>query len=317
MTRRIRHTLIPGLEPGAVSWDPREGKRFSLLDLTERITHVDDSTQDEIDLAALASTDGGGLPGASAYDVAVTNGFVGTEAEWLASLVGPPGNAGAQGPEGPQGPPGAAGAPGAPGDAGPQGIQGIQGIPGNDGAPGAKGDQGDPGVGVPVGGTTGQVLAKASATNYDTAWADPGAGGGTPVTEIPWHADASANFALTNSPLAERFALNQPTRVIKFMPLAGFTQVRLVGVLAVQGYTSGTPKCRVVYKTGAYSSTLGNYADIGVSEVSVSLIGTGAKDTGWINLAEAAKADIWIGITELGGDGVADPAWGNLHLLFK
>lgn len=31
--------------------------------------------------------------GASAYDVAVTNGFVGTEAEWLASLVGPPGAA--------------------------------------------------------------------------------------------------------------------------------------------------------------------------------------------------------------------------------
>ena len=38
-----------------------------------------------------------GIPGASgssAYQVAVTNGFVGTEAEWLASLQGNPGNTG-------------------------------------------------------------------------------------------------------------------------------------------------------------------------------------------------------------------------------
>lgn len=43
-----------------------------------------------------------GINGASAYQVAVTNGFVGTEAQWLASLVG------AQGAQGPQGPAGTA-----------------------------------------------------------------------------------------------------------------------------------------------------------------------------------------------------------------
>jgi hypothetical protein len=47
-----------------------------------------------------------GINGASAYQVAVTNGFVGTEAQWLASLVGAQGAQGAQGPEGPQGPAG-------------------------------------------------------------------------------------------------------------------------------------------------------------------------------------------------------------------
>ena len=36
-----------------------------------------------------------GADGDTAYEVAVTNGFQGTEAEWLASLVGP------QGPQGP------------------------------------------------------------------------------------------------------------------------------------------------------------------------------------------------------------------------
>lgn len=34
------------------------------------------------------------------------------------------------------------------------------------------------GVGVPAGGTTGQVLTKASGTNYDTAWTTPSGGSG-------------------------------------------------------------------------------------------------------------------------------------------
>lgn len=44
-----------------------------------------------------------GPPGDSAYQVAVKNGFVGTEAQWLESLKGPEGP---EGPEGPQGPAG-------------------------------------------------------------------------------------------------------------------------------------------------------------------------------------------------------------------
>ncbi|MFF0630394.1 collagen-like protein [Streptomyces sp. NPDC004296] len=50
-----------------------------------------------------------GPAGASAYEVAVADGFSGTPADWLASLVGP---RGATGPQGPQGPVGAPGAPG-------------------------------------------------------------------------------------------------------------------------------------------------------------------------------------------------------------
>lgn len=47
--------------------------------------------------------------GLSAYEVAVLNGFVGTEVEWLASLVG---ETGAQGPAGADGAPGTPGADG-------------------------------------------------------------------------------------------------------------------------------------------------------------------------------------------------------------
>lgn len=46
------------------------------------------------------------------------------------------------------------------------------------GPEGPEGPQGDPGEGVPVGGTTGQVLAKASGTDYDTEWVAPPSGAG-------------------------------------------------------------------------------------------------------------------------------------------
>jgi hypothetical protein len=44
---------------------------------------------------------------------------------------------------------------------------------------GALGPQGPAGVGVPPGGTTNQVLAKASDADYDTAWVTGGGGGGS------------------------------------------------------------------------------------------------------------------------------------------
>jgi len=72
---------------------------------------------------------------------------------------------------------------------------GVQGVKGDTGATGAKGDKGDTGatgatgeagtngtngtngVGVPAGGTNGQVLAKINATDYNTQWVTPSGGG--------------------------------------------------------------------------------------------------------------------------------------------
>jgi hypothetical protein len=90
---------------------------------------------------------------------------------------GPTGPAGADGAPGVDG---ADGAPGAPGAQGPQGPQGPAGVDGADGAPGAPGADG---VGVPAGGTTGQVLAKASGGDFDTGWTDPSGGGITDGTK--------------------------------------------------------------------------------------------------------------------------------------
>jgi collagen type I alpha len=71
---------------------------------------------------------------------------------------------GVQGPQGIQGTTGAQGPQGATGSQGPQGTTGAQGPQGNTGATGQ---------GVPVGGSTNQILRKTSATDYATAWASP------------------------------------------------------------------------------------------------------------------------------------------------
>lgn len=76
-------------------------------------------------------------------------------------------NGGSVGPQGPDGP------------QGPQGLQGIQGAQGAQGIQGPEGPQGQTGAngqGVPAGGTTGQVLSKVSATNFDTQWSTPSGG---------------------------------------------------------------------------------------------------------------------------------------------
>lgn len=95
-----------------------------------------------------------GADGASAYEIAVSNGFVGTEAQWLASLEGADGADGATGPagvDGAVGPTGPIGPEGPEGPEGPQGIQGIQGVAGSTGPAGPKGDTGDTGAQGPAG----------------------------------------------------------------------------------------------------------------------------------------------------------------------
>lgn len=58
---------------------------------------------------------------ATAYAIAVKNGFEGTEEEWLTSLKGEKGDMGEVGPQGPQG---------EPGEQGPQGEAGATGAAG-------------------------------------------------------------------------------------------------------------------------------------------------------------------------------------------
>jgi hypothetical protein len=123
-----------------------------------------------------------GVDGASAYELAVQGGFVGTLTQWLASLKGAKGDTGNAG---------APGSPGAAGSAGAAGLSAYQvavanGYPGTQaqwlaslvgpaGANGTNGSNGAPGVGVPTGGAVGQSLLKTGAGDYATGWGSPAA----------------------------------------------------------------------------------------------------------------------------------------------
>jgi len=101
-----------------------------------------------------------GQRGKSAYEIAVDEGYEGTEAEWLASLVGPKGDIGPTGIPGLVGPTGAqgetgnigpTGLPGAIGPTGPRGMTGSIGPTGKVGPTGPIGPAGPQGIQGPTG----------------------------------------------------------------------------------------------------------------------------------------------------------------------
>lgn len=69
----------------------------------------------------------------------------------------------------------------------------------SDGANGQDGTDGQDGVGVPAGGTAGQVLAKASGTDYDTEWTTPAPGG---VTDVQVNGTSVVSNGVANVPVA-------------------------------------------------------------------------------------------------------------------
>ena len=128
--------------------------------VTTTLVKTDDIIQTTNNTAASSTTTGalvvaGGVGiGGSLYAGNIyTNGQ-------LVNAVGPQGPQGVTGPQGPQG------------VTGPQGPQGPQGVTGPQGPQGVTGPQGPQGPGIASGGSTGQVLAKASTASFDTVWTD-------------------------------------------------------------------------------------------------------------------------------------------------
>lgn len=116
---------------------PASGGPYWLGDIRVDLSDTQTGQGTVVYVAAAPGTDG--ADGLSAYEVAKAAGFPGTQAEWLATLVGPKGDPGTQGEQGPEGP------------AGVQGLPGADGAPGQTGATGPKGDKGDPGEQGPAG----------------------------------------------------------------------------------------------------------------------------------------------------------------------
>lgn len=126
-----------------------------------------------------------GAAGKSAYEIALQNGFTGTEADWLASLKGQKGDTGAKGERGEKGEPGEKGERGEKGEAGETGEKGEKGdtgTPGKDGVNGTDGKDGADGFSPMVTVTETSTGATITATDKNgTTTAKIQNGSGTPV----------------------------------------------------------------------------------------------------------------------------------------
>ena len=100
----------------------------------------------QIEVIVSVNEGGAGVDGLSAYQIALQNGFIGTEQAWLDSLVGVDGSDGIQGIQGETGLTGSNGIDGATGAKGDSGIQGVKGDNGTQGIQGIQGVKGDTGA---------------------------------------------------------------------------------------------------------------------------------------------------------------------------
>lgn len=121
--------------------------------------------------------------------------------------------------------------------------------------PGPTGPQGIPGAGVPSGGTTGQVLQKASNTDYQTEWADPESGGDPPGTMLPLM-DGTAAVGTARSYAREDHVHPQDSEIAELK--TSIIQSSVITVSA-QGTTShtltGLTADHVVGNWGMYSDS--------------------------------------------------------------
>jgi hypothetical protein len=127
---------------------------------------------------------------------------------------------------------------------------------------------------------------------------------------------STVTSTLTDQANAEAF-YTQANGMIHLVDLTLFRQVRLLVRVGTGSASTNTPRLRVRYKTGAFSTTVGAFSDIGTSEVSCSLTTATTLASSWIDLAAGAKADVWVAVTQLGGDSGADPAISLVNVQYR
>lgn len=136
---------------------------------------------------------------------------------------------------------------------------------------------------------------------------------------IAIHANATANITLTNQALAEGFLAGNNRNITRY-DLTGFTQAKLVARVVTGSASVNNPRIRLMYDlvSGGFSTTIGNYTNIASSgEVACSLTNTGVIDSGWVNITATAQTDVYLAVTQIGGDATADPALGMIMLYLK
>ena len=140
-----------------------------------------------------------------------------------------------------------------------------------------------------------------------------GGGANTVLTCIP----PNTAVTMTNQG-STRVFLGVDSRHLYKADLSQATACRFIVRVATASTSVNTPQLVLLYKTGAFSTTIGDYSDIGTSTVYASLAATGLIDSGWINLAAGAKADnVFVAFAQEGGDSDKDPVVQLVCAMFK
>ncbi len=132
---------------------------------------------------------------------------------------------------------------------------------------------------------------------------------------VPMYTNANANLTLTAQTQVEQFLANS-TRSITQVNLSEYREVRIVTRVLTASTSINGPKVTAKYST-TFQTGLGSISDIGTTPVESSLAATGMATSAWIPLVAAAKADVFVTITQTGGDGAQAPAIGHLVLEFR
>ena len=142
-----------------------------------------------------------------------------------------------------------------------------------------------------------------------------GGGGGNTLIHLVINGRTDANSTWTNMPAAVTFLFGS-YRHVQPVDLSNCTQCRfIVNKQSTAGDVSS--KLMLRYNT-SFSTTVGNYSDIGTSEVSVAVNVTNTLlVTSWIDLVAGAKADVFVAVAGSGGNGILDPAFGVISAQFK
>jgi hypothetical protein len=135
---------------------------------------------------------------------------------------------------------------------------------------------------------------------------------------VMFHSDSGSSVTLTDQTNAAAFLAGSNRNIWK-ADLARHREVRITARVNTASASANSPRLIARYKTVAsgFSTTVGDYVDIGTSEVSASLSALGVISSSWIDLAAAAQADVFLTIVQAGGDGAADPRYGMLGLEFR
>jgi len=165
-------------------------------------------------------------------------------------------------------------------------------------------------------------VSSARIANWQTAfgWGDHASAGystASPQLHVTFLTSGTSSNTSTNQPAGERFIFGQ-YRHVQILDLSDYTQVRFV--MSKAGTTANTgATMQVKYRTGGWNAVHTNYSTIGTSVVQLATdVSARTYATSWINLAAGAIADdVYVCITETGGDGATDPAYGQLSVQFK